>query len=43
MSLRDVAGRSEAELLTLHGVGPRAIRILREHLAAAGLSFRAGD
>ena len=28
------------ELLALHGVGPRAIRILDEELAARGLSFR---
>jgi predicted Fe-Mo cluster-binding NifX family protein len=30
-TLEDLAGRSEKELLALHGVGPRAIRILREH------------
>jgi hypothetical protein len=30
---------TEAELLKLHGVGPKAIRILRETLAAQGLSF----
>lgn len=30
---------SEAELLQLHGVGPKAIRILRETLAAKGLAF----
>jgi predicted flap endonuclease-1-like 5' DNA nuclease len=30
---------SEAELLKLHGVGPKAIRLLREDLAAQGLSF----
>ena len=28
------------ELLALHGVGPRAIRILEEELAARGLTFR---
>ena len=28
------------ELLALHGVGPRAIRILEEELAARGLAFR---
>jgi hypothetical protein len=28
------------DLLELHGVGPRAIRILREALAGQGLSFR---
>jgi predicted flap endonuclease-1-like 5' DNA nuclease len=27
------------ELLRLHGVGPKAIRILEEELAARGLSF----
>lgn len=29
----------EAELLQLHGVGPKAIRLLREALAAQGLAF----
>ncbi|MFE3449379.1 hypothetical protein ACFXJ8_10625 [Nonomuraea sp. NPDC059194] len=28
-----------AELLKLHGVGPKAIRILTEELAARGLAF----
>ena len=28
------------ELLKLHGMGPRAIKILREALADQGLSFR---
>ncbi len=32
-------GASEKHLLSIHGVGPKAIRILREHLAAAGLSL----
>lgn len=31
-----------AELLRLHGVGPKAIRILREELGARGLSFADG-
>jgi predicted flap endonuclease-1-like 5' DNA nuclease len=31
--------RSRAELLSIHGVGPRAIRILDEELAARGQSF----
>lgn len=30
---------SEADLLKLHGVGPKAVRILRETLAEKGLSF----
>lgn len=32
--------RSERELLGIHGVGPKAIRILREELRSRGLSFR---
>jgi hypothetical protein len=33
---------SEAELLKLHGVGPKAIKELRRALEARGLSFAAG-
>lgn len=33
-------GYSERELLAIHGVGPKAIRILREELRARGLGFR---
>ncbi len=32
---------SEKELLKLHGVGPKAVRILRETLSEQGLAFRA--
>jgi hypothetical protein len=38
-SLRDLAGASKEKLAALHGVGPRALRILEEELAANGLSF----
>lgn len=38
-SLEMVASRSEAELLALHGVGPRAVRILAETLAEQGRSL----
>jgi hypothetical protein len=38
--LAEVADRSEAELLALHGFGPRALRILEEALAAEGLTLR---
>lgn len=31
------------ELLKIHGVGPKAIRILAEELATRGLSFASGD
>ncbi|GAB6936891.1 MmcQ/YjbR family DNA-binding protein [Isoptericola variabilis] len=30
-TLAEVGARTDAELLALHGVGPRAVRILREH------------
>jgi len=30
---------TEADILKLHGVGPKGIRILREALQARGLSF----
>ncbi|WP_286929465.1 MULTISPECIES: hypothetical protein [Aeromicrobium] len=38
-SLEQVAGLSESELLALHGVGPKAVRLLGEALAARGLEF----
>jgi predicted flap endonuclease-1-like 5' DNA nuclease len=31
---------TEKELLQLHGMGPKAVRILREALAAQGLAFK---
>lgn|SRR5690606_9777618 len=36
-TLTDVAAKTEAELLALHGVGPKAIRLLREVLRGRGL------
>jgi predicted flap endonuclease-1-like 5' DNA nuclease len=41
--LAQLTSVSEAELLRLHGVGPRAIRLLREALAAKGLAFAERD
>ncbi|QOR69855.1 hypothetical protein IM660_14500 [Ruania alkalisoli] len=38
-TLDQVATRSEAELLAMHGVGPKAVRILGDALAERGLSF----
>lgn len=38
--LDQLVDHTEAELLALHGFGPRAIRILTEALAAEGLAFR---
>jgi predicted flap endonuclease-1-like 5' DNA nuclease len=40
-SLEQVAARSRDELLAIHGVGPKAIRILGEALAARGLAYAA--
>jgi hypothetical protein len=37
--LTDFTRVSEADLLQLHGVGPKAIRLLRPALAARGLAF----
>ena len=37
--LKQLTRVTEAELLKLHGVGPKAIRILRETLEAQGMSF----
>lgn len=39
-TLAQVATRTEAELLALHGVGPKAVRLLREALAATGRALR---
>ncbi|CAN7627848.1 hypothetical protein LJR016_004782 [Devosia sp. LjRoot16] len=42
-TLEVVAERSERELLALHGVGPKAILILRTELKARGLQFAGSD
>lgn len=39
-TLEDVARYSEAELLELHGFGPKGIRILREAMDEHGLKFK---
>lgn len=38
--LDELADRSQAELLKLHGFGPRAINITRHALASKGMSMR---
>jgi predicted flap endonuclease-1-like 5' DNA nuclease len=38
--LRQLTSVTARELLAIHGVGPKAVRILREALAAEGLAFR---
>lgn len=40
LTLDDVANRSEDELLALHGVGPKAVRILMAALAERGRQSR---
>ncbi|WP_246119666.1 hypothetical protein [Aeromicrobium flavum] len=35
-----MAGRTEAEVAALHGVGPKAVRVLAQALRERGLSFR---
>ena len=37
--LDQVAAHTEAEILKLHGVGPKTIPVLRAALAARGLAF----
>ena len=39
-SLGQVAAHAKPELLAIHGVGPKAIAILGEALAAKGLRYR---
>lgn len=39
-SLARVAAHTKRELLAIHGVGPKAIAILGEALAARGLAYR---
>jgi DNA-directed RNA polymerase alpha subunit len=38
-SLEEMTKYSEKDLLKLHGVGPKAIRILKEEMAKKGLRF----
>ncbi|UKY48668.1 DNA-binding protein [Streptomyces inhibens] len=39
LRLSQLAGASEAELRQLHGMGPKALGLLRDALAAQGMSF----
>lgn len=41
--LSQLATVTERDLLKLHGMGPKAVGILRDALAERGLSFAAGD
>lgn len=39
-TLAQVSGHTASALLALHGVGPKAVRILEQELARRGLAFR---
>lgn len=39
-TVEQLARATEHEVLDLHGMGPKAVRILKEALAERGLSFR---
>ena len=39
-SLQQVAAHTKKELLAIHGVGPKAIAILGDALAARGLDYK---
>jgi uncharacterized protein YdhG (YjbR/CyaY superfamily) len=43
IELKQLTNVSEAELLQLHGFGPKALKILRETLEAQGLSFKTSN
>lgn len=40
MKLAQLDGASEKELLALHGVGPKAIRVLKEEMKAKGIEMK---
>ena len=39
-SMDDLAGRTEAEIAALHGVGPKGVTLLRTALESSGRGFR---
>jgi hypothetical protein len=41
--LADLSARTETEVLRLHGMGPKAMGLLRAALAARGLTFADGS
>jgi hypothetical protein len=43
LSLEQLAQAREADLRKLHGVGPKALGVVREALAARGLAFADAD
>jgi len=38
-SLRELASHEEKEIASLHGVGPKVVRMMKEALSEAGLAF----
>ena len=43
VSLSELAGVPRSELASLHGVGPKALRMLEQALADHGLELKSGD
>lgn len=43
VTFASLAEATERDLLAIHGVGPKAVRILRDELETRGLSYRAPD
>jgi len=41
--LEELVGVTEAERKKLHGMGPKALRVLREELASRGLGLAEGE
>ena len=39
ITFSDLPSYSEKDLLSIHGIGPKAVRILREYLGQQGLRF----
>jgi predicted flap endonuclease-1-like 5' DNA nuclease len=39
-SLQQVAAHSKRDLLAIHGVGPKAVTVLGDALAAKGMTYR---
>ncbi|MHC1696150.1 MAG: hypothetical protein AB9835_12955 [Eubacteriales bacterium] len=43
ITLKQLCDISEKDILALHGIGPKAVRILKETLVKEGLAFKIQD
>ncbi|RAP76138.1 DNA-binding protein [Paenibacillus montanisoli] len=41
-SMADISNLSESELSGLHGIGPKAVDLLRQAMKSKGLAFKSG-